>query len=271
MAKSHSQNFGFGRPVKDLGVSTINVDHLTSNIISSIEHIDTNIVGIEKDIFDLQDIAYHNAEESINTLQEISTVQNDLLELQYVQSLPWFCKSSFVYEEIKSRDWNNNSIPDSSNQLFIRYVDLTDTFTSMFLIFPRVSTIGGVRHATMFPQSSEACVYITSNPNDTIRLSSFSVEWFPPSVNSNNDDADQFFGFKTLLAKPAELGGYVFGSSAESKSQGQCVIFPGSGAFYVQSIYIDNNTGHSRIVFIGQKYQNTNQAQLGEFSFYGVQ
>ena len=268
MSKTQSQNFGFGRPSRDLGVSTVSTDHLTSNLITSIDHIDTNLIGIEKDIFDLQNIAYHNAEETINTLQEIATVQNDLLEIQYVQSLPWFTKANFVYGEVKFTDWNNPSIPDPNNQMFIRYIDLEDTFTSMFLIFPCVNTIGGVRHASLFPQTGEAAVYITANPQEAIRLSAFAVEWFP---SQDQTEVNRLVGFGSLLAKPSKLNGYLFGSSAESKSPGQCIIFPGSGAFYLQSLYIDNNTGKSRIVFIGQKYQPTIGTKLGEFSFYGVQ
>ena len=271
MSENITQNRSFGHTQKDIGLSNLSTNHMTSGLISSISHIDTNIVAIEKDIFDLQDIAYQQTEDSINTLQELSTVQNDFMELQYVQSLPWFCKSNFVYGHVADDSWNNKSVPNNSNQLFIRYVDLSDTYTGMFLFFPCVDNLGGSRHAGMFSSLSEACVYVNNNPNETIRLSSFGLEWFP-SQSSVNNSSDDFVGFGTLLNNPQKLGGYVFGSSAESNSpDSQCVVFPGAGAFYVQSIYIDNNSGHSRIVFIGQKYQSSNNTGLGGFSFYGIQ
>lgn len=272
MSENKTPNSGFGRPNKDIGVNHISANHLTSGFISSLNHIDSSIVAIEKDIFDLQDIAYQHTEESINTLQDLSTVQNDLIELQYTQTLPWFCKSNFVHGLISDQDWNDSSIPNSSSQLFIRYVDLSDTFTGMFLFFPRVSNVGESRHAAMYGSDSETCVFVNNDPNETIRLNSTAIEWFPSSNNNNNNNSDDFLGHATLLAKPQRLGGYVFGSSAESSTPGgQSVIFPGAGAFYVQSLYIDNNSGHSKIVFIGQKFQSSNNTNLGSFSFYGLQ
>jgi hypothetical protein len=266
---SQSQLRSFGRPKKDLGADAISTDHITSKMVSSIEHIDTNVVEIEKDIFDLQDIAFHNAEESIGTQQEIGSIQNDLVDLQYIQSLPWFCKSNFVHGVVNPGNWNVSSIPDSANQLFVRYINLPDTYTGMILILPRVTNIGEARHVSMHPKNSEACVYITTNPVNTIRLSSFDVEWLPPM---NGSDSDNFISHGTLLAKPTKLGGFVFGSNAESTTEpGQCVVFPDSGAFYIQSMYLDNNGGFSKIVFIGQKFQATQSKNLNGFTFYGIQ
>lgn len=271
----HNQNYSFGRPIKDIGVNYVNTTNLCTNGLTSYNHMDPNIINIEQDISDLQYIAYQQTEESINNFQEISTVQNNLMDLQFTQSLPWFCKSNFVYGKITENDWNDKTIPDSSNQLFIRYIDLSDTYTGMFLFFPRVENVGAVRHVAMHSNQAEACIFITTNPEETVRLNSFEVEWFPGDNqnNENNEDsADNFVGFGTLLARPSKLGGYVFGSSGESKTPGSTsIIFPGSGAFYSKSIYIDNNSGHSKIVLIGQKFQTTNQKNLGSFSYYGVQ
>jgi hypothetical protein len=264
-----SSSSSFGRPPKDFNVDSLASGHLTSNMISSLEHIDTNVVEIEKDIYDLQGIVYDQSEESLNTSQEIATVQNDLVELQYIQSLPWFCKSNFVYGEIVPDNWNIAAIPNASNQLFIRYIELQDTYTGMILILPRSNIVGESRHVSIVPKSSEAVVYISVNPADTVRLTSFDIEWLPPtSIN----DSDRFIGHLSLLAKPVKLNGYVFGSSSPSDMQGsQCVVFPNSGSFYIQSLYLDNNAGHTRIVMIGQKYQSSAGASLVGFDYYGIQ
>lgn len=264
-----SQSQSFGRPQKDLGLSIISTDHLTSKLITSVEHIDTNVVEIEKDIFDLQEVAFRSAEESLNTMQEISTVQNDLVELHYIQSLPWFCKSNFVYGVVTRDQWNISMVPDGANPIFVRYVDLQDTFTGMILCIQRVDGIGEARHVSIQPKSNEASVYIATKPELAVRLSSYDIEWFPSLTPES--ESDSLVGHGSLLAKPVKLGGFVFGSSAESNSEGQCIVFPNSGPFYVQSIYIDNNSGHSRIILVGQKYQASFGKQLSGFSFYGIQ
>ena len=266
---SNSQSSSFGRPKRDLGVTAVSTDHITSKLMASVEHIDTNVVEIEKDIFDLQDIAFHNIEESNNVVQEIATIQNDLVELQYVQSLPWFCKSNFVYGTVRPEHWNMKIVPDSANQLFIRHINLPDTYTGMIVILPRVNTVGDARHVSIYPRAAEACVYISTNPHETVRLSSFDLEWFPPVQGT---ESDRLIGHEALLARPSKLNGFVFGASSESTTvPGQCVVFPGSGAFFIQSVYLDNNTGQSKIVFIFQKYQATAGKSLTGFTFYGVQ
>ena len=281
IGSSGGQLSGFGRPTKDLGVSIFSTEHMTSHVISSIHHVDQNVLELERDIYDLQDIAFRSAEESINTMQEIATLQNDLVETNYVQSLPWFCKTNVNYKSILPTDWNTPIIPDSGSQMFVRFIDLEDTFTGMILILPRVQTIGEARHVSIHPRSNEACVYITTNPADSIRLSSFDIEWFPgssgsgsPGSSGSSDNSvltDRLIGHGTLLAKPNKLNGYLFGSAAESSCvNGQCVVFGNSGAFYIQSIHIDNNSGHSKIVMVGQKFQSTSNKTLGGFSFYAL-
>lgn len=260
-----SQSNTFGRPKLDIGAMSIASDHL-----SSINHTDNNIIAIEKDIYDLQEIVIQNTEFTTTNVQEIATIQNELVDLQYNQTLPWFCKSNFVYHDIPKESWSDVTVPDAANQLFLRHIDLDETFTHIILFLPRVSDIGEARHVSVFPKSSEACVCITTDPANTVRLSSFDIEWFPPAA-SNQLDSDVFVGHKALLSKPRNLNGYVFGSSTESKSQGQCVIFPNAGAFYIQSIYIDNTLGHSRIILVGQKYQQTFNKTLLGFSLYGFQ
>lgn len=260
----------FGRPPRDMNVSSLATQHVTSNLINSLEHIDSNVVAIEKDIYDLQSIVYESSEEALNTSQELSAVQNDLLELQYVQSLPWFCKSNFIYGEIQNSQWNVSTVPSGTSQTFVRYVQLDQTFTSMILFLPKSSSVGESRHASVVPKSSEACVYITNNPIDTVRLSSFDVEWMPPNSNNQNDsDSERFIGHSALLSKPSRMNGYVFGSSVTSNMTGQCVVFPDSGPFYIQAIYIDNSNGFSKIVFIFEKYQSSSSTSLPGFSYYG--
>ena len=258
---------------KDLALSSLHSGQISSKIISSLEHIDKNVIDIERDIFELQDIALQMSDETLNTAHEISTVQNDLIELHYIQSLPWFCKSNFTYQEVKLDQWNTPSVSDSSNQLFIRVVELTDTYTGMILILPRASRSGETRNVSITPKSTEACVYVNTNPNDAVRLTSFDLEWFPPKTPS---DAELYVGHGALLSKPSKLNGFLFGSvfsSAEineSSPGNQCVVFPESGPFYIQTIYLDNNSGHTKIVFVFQKFKSSTDKTLSGFSFYGV-
>jgi hypothetical protein len=258
----------FGTIPKDLAVSRLSTEHLSAKLAHTVQHVDLSVVSIEKDIYELQDIAYNGAEETLNSLQEIATVQNDMVDLQYAQSLPWFTKSNFTYGEVRETDWNNGSVPDADNQLFVRYVDLPETYTGMLLVLPRVNTVGEARHVSLTPKIWEAVVYISMNVEDAVRLSSFDVEWFPPVAI---DDSDRFVGHAALLSKPDQLNGFLFGSSGESNGLGQCVVFPNSGPYYIQSIHLDNHSGHSRIMLVGQKYQESDGKKLGGFVYYGIQ
>ena len=253
---------------KDLSVTSLSSFHINSRLVSSVEHIDRNIVDVERDIFELQDVALQISEETFNLVHDVSAVQNDLIELRYVQSLPWFCKSNFTYQEVKSDQWNIPQVSDSSNQLFIRVVELTDTFTGMFLLLPRNVQSGETRSVSLIPKQSEACVYVSTNPNDAVRLTSFDLEWFPARTGM---DPDVFVGHGALLSKPGKLNGFLFGSTFSSTSDtNECVVFPESGPFYIQTIYLDNNSGNTKIVFVFQKYKTSFDKMLPGFSFYGV-
>jgi hypothetical protein len=241
--------------------------------MSSVEHIDQNINDVEKDIYELQDVALQISDETVNLAHDISTIQNDFIELQYVQSLPWFCKSNFTYQEVQSQQWDILQVSDSSNQMFIRVIELSDTYTGMFILLPRHLQTGETRSVSMNHKQSEACVYVTSKPENSIRLTSFDNEWMPPQQATN---PDVFVGHSTLLSKSRKLGGFLFGSvysSGDIIAGGQsnpCVVFPNSGPFYVQSIYLDNNNGNTNIVFIFKKHQASQGLELSGFSFYGV-
>jgi len=262
-----------GSVPKDLSLTSLNSSHVTSRLIASVEHFDKNIIDVEKDIFELQDVALQISDETLNMAHDISTTQNDLIELHYIQSLPWFCKSNFSYQEVKSDQWNVPSVSDSSNQMFIRVVELVDTYTGMLLILPRSARAGDVRCASMYPKATEACVYVNTNPNDAVRLTSFDLEWFPPRTAS---DQERYVGHGTLLAKPGKLNGFLFGSvfsSSDSETQlntDQCVVFPEAGPFYIQTIYLDNNSGHTKIVFVFQKHKPSVEKTLSGFAFYGI-
>lgn len=262
-----------GSVPKDLSLSALNSSHVTSKLVSSLEHFDKNIIDVEKDIFELQDVALQISDETLNMAHDISTTQNDLIELHYIQSLPWFCKSNFSYQEVKLDQWNVSNVSDSSNQLFIRVVELVDTYTGMFLILPRAARAGDVRCASMFPKSTEACVYINTNPNDAVRLTSFDLEWFPARTSA---EPELYAGHGTLLAKPGKLNGFLFGSVFSASDLetpppiDQCVVFPEAGPLYIQTIYLDNNSGHTKIVFVFQKYKSSVDKMLSGFSFYGV-
>lgn len=257
----HSQSFG--RPIRDVGASHISADHINTHFVNSVQQIDKNVVEIERDIFDLQDIALQNAEESMTTLHEVANLQNDIVELRYVQSLPWFAKTQTQYGQINQDMWNDHSIPNNDDDTFVRFVDLNDTYSCLILILPRSSAVGEARHASLFPKSNEACVYVSTQPQDAVRLSSFDVEW-----SENNT----FVGHSALLAKPSRLSGTLFGASATPSGPGECVVFPSAGPFLIRSIHIDNNQGHSRIVFTFKKFQSSDDgASLGSFVYYGLQ
>jgi hypothetical protein len=266
---SNYQGLSLGAPPKDLGVNVISTGHVTSKLASSIEHIDTNVVEIEKDIFDLQEIVLQNTEDVVRINQDVTATQDELVQLRYTQTLPWFCKSNFSYGEVKSENWDSNLVPDASNQMFVRYVDLPDTLTGMILFLPKSEGTGESRHISVSPRSSEACVYVNTNPEDAVRLSSFDIEWFPPL--SDVEDTNLFVGHAALLSKSNKMNGYIFGSTAESNGPGQCVVFPNAGSFYIQSIYIDNTQGNSRLMLVGQKYRNTQNKFLDGFAYYGFQ
>ena len=269
---------GSGHIPKDMSLTSLNSTHVHSHIMSSVEHIDKNINDVEDDIYELQDVALQISSETVDLAHDISTIQNDFIELQYVQSLPWFCKSNFTYQEIQSNQWDIGQVSDSSNQLFIRVVELTDTYTGMFLLLPRSTRAGETRSISMIHKQSEACVYVTSKPENSIRLTSFDSEWMPPQQVT---DADVFVGHSTLLSKSKKMGGFLFGSvvsSADADTSGDntnghfnpCVVFPNSGPFYVQNIYLDNNNGNTNIVFIFKKHHASLGFELPGFSFYGV-
>jgi hypothetical protein len=259
---------GSGNIPKDMSLSSLNSKHIHSHVISSMEHLDKNIVDVEKDIFELQDVALQISDETLNIVHEISTIQNDFIDLQYVQSLPWFCKSNFTYQEVQPDQWNIIQVSDASNQLFIRVVELTDTYTGMFLLLPRSVQAGESRSVSMNHKQSEACVYVTSKPDESIRLTSFDLEWFP---SQNILEQDIFIGHSALLSKPKKLNNYLFGSVFSSTSEtNPCVVFPNSGPFYIQTIYLDNNNGNTHIVFVFQKYKASYDKLLPGFSFYGV-
>lgn len=258
-------NAGNGSILGDIAVSALSSTTISSKTISSLEHIDKNIVDVEKDIFELQDVALQMSEETMNVVQDLSSLQNSLVELQYVQSLPWFCKSNFTYEEVGADRWNVASVSDSHNPLFIRVVELEDTYTGMILCLPRSLRAGETRSVSVWPKSNEACVYINTNPNEAVRLTSMDLEWVP------GREADVFVGHKALLSKPAKMNNFLFGSVfSSSSSEAGCVVFPDSGPFYLQTAYLDNNSGSSKIVFIFQKYQASLNQTLPGFSFYGV-
>lgn len=260
-----------GNIPKDLALTSFSSSNITSKMITSIEHIDRNIIEIERDIFELQDVALQTADETTNIMHEITTVQNDLVDLQYIQTLPWFCKSNFSYGDVKTEQWDNSVVPDSGNQMFVRTVQMDDTFTGMFLFLPKSAHAGEARSVSVSPRTGEAAVFVSTNPRDAVRLTSLDLEWVP---SVSGDQLDTYVGHKTLLSKPGKLNGFLFGSvlsyENEDPNNDQCVVFPEAGACYIQTIYLDNNNGNSKLVFVFQKFKPSVAKALCGFSFCGV-
>lgn len=250
-----------GRIVGDLAVSTLTSRHISSRTI------DKNIVDIEKDIFELQDVALQLSDETVHLVDDASKIQNQLIELKYVQSLPWFCKARVSYQEVKADQWDQADVADSSNQLFVRTVMLNDTYTGVFLCLPRSLKAGETRSVSFTPKASEACVYVTTDPQAAIRLTSVDLEWMP------DREADVFVGHKALLSPPSQMNHFLFGSvfsSSTPDDSAGCVVFPEAGGFYIQTIYLDNTHEVSKLVFVFQKYKPSLQKTLPGFVFYGV-
>jgi len=253
-----------GSVKKDLNVTTLHCDHANVKLLSTLDHVDRNINSIERDIFELQNVVLQNTSDTVGIMNETSNMQNDMIDLRFIQSQPWFVKSKFVYRDIQPLQWNDITVPDSSSETFIRFIQFDDIYTSGMLILPKAQSIGESRHVTMFPKSTEAVVYIGISPDNATRLSSFDIEWM---VDANSND--QLVGHGALLSKT--INKCFIGSTADSSSPGSCVVFPSIGQCYITAMYLDNNSGTSKIVVIFQKYQSTSGKTLPGFSFYGFQ
>ena len=262
---------GSGNIPKDLSLTAI-----TSNHIHGHNHTINNAANIANEIFELQDVSLQISDEMLDVTHDLTQIHNEFIDVKFTQSFPWFCKSKFTYQEIQPSQWNILDVSDSSNQLFIRVVELTDTYTGMFILLPRSYATGETRSASMYGKSSEACVYVNSKPDNSIRLTSFDFEWVP---NSTVTQPDVFVGHSTLLSKPKQMNNYLFGSvrcvnsdNGDNRDNGDnsCVVFPNSGPIYIKNIYLDNNNGNTNIVFHFQKFQPSQQLTLPGFALYGV-
>jgi hypothetical protein len=268
---------GSGNIPKDLSLSAITSNHIHTH---NLPNFNQNNSDIAHEIYELQDVSLQISDEMLDVTHDLTHIHNEFIDVKFTQSFPWFCKSNFTYQEIQPSKWNIADISDSSNQLFIRVVELTDTFTGMFLLLPRSIITGETRSVSMYSKSSEACVYINSKPDDSIRLTSFDFEWIP---NPTISQPDIFVGHSMLLSKPKKMNNYLFGSARSNIPEinntintinninnNHCVVFPESGPIYIKQIYLDNNNGNTNIVFVFQKFQSSQQFTLPGFALYGV-
>lgn len=266
---SRSTN-SLGHITSDLSLSNLNTHHIYSHVSKTANSVDPNVVEIEKDIHLLQQMACTVADESTDVTDQVQQLQNDVIDLQCIHTLPWFAKSNFGYEQISASQWDDGCVPDAATEMFVRTVTLTNTYTAAFVLLPRAANVGEARHVSFSPRANEAVVYVTTSPLDSCRLSAFDVEWVLGTTDSSAP-SDVFVGQKALLSRPAQMEGWVFGATADSSTpHGRCVVFPDSGAFYVQSLYLDNQQDTSRITLVGQKFQPTSGKQLGGFVVVGL-
>jgi hypothetical protein len=224
-------------------------------------------MAIERDIYDVQELVSANADDIVSNAEDITEIERTVLDLNSFHSLPWYSKSNVVYEYISDLKWDNSSIPDNGVDMFVRRVPLSLKYSSVVAILPSIGAQS--RHASINLEPGKAAVHVTTNPMEATRLSSFEFEWLPPGDNSGIDIA---VGHAALMAKPPMLSNFLFGSDTDSGlMNSKSVVFPNGGAFYVQSIYLDNGGINSELVLVGQKFYATTSTTLEEFEIYGIQ
>jgi len=269
------QNRGFGRPVRDLSVNHLSADTICSKIISALEVTDRNLIDVESDIFDLQELVNANTEDIISNAEDITDLENTVADLSFIQALPWFNKPLIRYESLDSNSWIdesntlNNQVPEPELVMFTRKLPLSRIYNSAIVVFPlTTNAVGESRSVSIQTKKLEASVYVTTNPNETTRLKSWDIEYIP-SVQSPPDD---IIGHAALMAKPSALNTFVFGSDRQQGISGNCMVFPNTGEWYVQALYLDNRSNvSSTLVVVGQKYGITTATPLGSVEIYGFQ
>lgn len=268
------QNRSFGNTAKDLSVENLSANCITSRILSSIESNDINIMFLEEDIIDMQEITSINAEDITANADDIADLETSIDDLSNIQSNPWFFKSNSTYELINSSEWrdekNNttNTLPTDPSVMFVRKITLNNKYKSALILLPITSnSVGNSRCVGIISDESKAFVYVTTNLMETTRLKSWDMEYIP----STDNPPDVLVGHQALLSKPFQLNNYVFGSDRMQTSSGNCIVFPGTGEWYVQSIYLDNSGQVSELVIIGQKYGTTTLTPMGSVEVYGFQ
>lgn len=268
MSVPFSQNGGFGRPPRDLGVNNFTSNTVVTQILSALEVTDRNIVEIERDIYDLQNLISNNATDLISNAMDTIEVERTVTDLHTYHSVPWFCKLNFIYGRTIDSDWNDSTVPVGALDQFVRRVTLSHKFTSAMIVLPAIHA--NTRQCSMLTEPGTAVVHITENPLEATRLTSFEFEWFP---SDSRESGDIQVGHATLLSRPPYLSQFLFGSDIDSSLEhSRCVVFPNSGPFYIQSMYLDNKEEKTQLVLVGQKFAALDgPAHLPGFEFYGIQ
>ena len=255
------QNRSLGSVVQDLLVNHVSSTTIQTKTIMALDAIDKNLVEIEQDIADLNDILQQQTSD-LNIVEEV------VLQLNTIQGWPWWYKKKLNYHTVTANLWSPSAtIPDGSTDLFERSINLPQLYTGLIMILP-ISVSGlTLRHASLYLGDTHMAVFVSTNAQTTTRLSATTNEWVNVSTLG-----DVNLGFSTLLQRPENTYQYVFGSDIESNLSGaKCIVFPTAGSMFIQSLYIDitDPTQH-KLVLIGQKFNTTSSATLGDFEYYGL-
>lgn len=262
MSNSGSQQRAFGSTVRDLSVSHLCADGIVTKLMTAIQVRDENLALVEQDIFDVQELVNANSEDVVNNAEDIADIENTVSDLQFTGTLPWFTKSNFVWENSNGK-WDSQSIPDSASDTFVRRITTGDVYNSAILFLPSNPALTpGARHVGISTNGDSAIVYVTTNPLESIRLSSYTGEFFPASVMPH----------QTLFAGSQALGNRLFGTHVSPN--GQCVALykDDTSNYYIDQIFLDNGSGNSTtdIVIMFTKDSVTSGATLPNFDFYGI-
>ena len=263
MSNSGSQQRAFGSTVRDLSVSHLSADGIVTRLLTAIQVRDENLALVEQDIFDVQELVNANSEDVINNAEDIADLENTVADLQFTGTLPWFTsfKSNFVWES-SNGNWDDQNIPDSGSATFTRRVTTGDVYNSAILFLPANPALtSGARHAGVTTNGDSAMVYVTTNPTEAVRLTSFAMEFFPATTMPG----------QTLFAGSLALGNRLFGTHISPN--GQCVALykDATSNYYIDQIFLEHSeTGPTDIVFMFSKEGATTGASVPDFDFYGM-
>ena len=269
MASNFEQNRSIGRILPDLSVHHVSTQSIRTKNLMAVESVDQIVVEIENDITDLNRVA-DEQQNQINELNhDVNVVEQVVLNMSTVQSWPWWSNVSIEYGQVQSINWlPNSNIPDAASGEFQRTVLLPKTFSALILILPLAVLTPNIRHASVFLGQEHVAVMVTTNAQNSIRLSALKTEWFPDGTGSREIQ----MGYRTLYQRPGATFQYVFGTDdVTSGGSAQCVVFPGAGEMYVKSLYLDFTIPtQQRLVMVGEKFAATTGNFLTGVEYYGI-
>ena len=269
MASNFEQNRSIGRILPDLSAQHVSTQSIRTKNLMAVESVDQIVVEIENDITDLNQVV-DEQQNQINELNhDVSVVEQVVLNMNTVQSWPWWSNVNIEYGQVQAINWlPSSNIPDAASGEFQRTVILPKTFSALIVVLPLAVLTPDIRHASIFLGQEHVAVMITTNVQNTIRLSALKTEWFPDGTGTREIQ----MGYGTLYQRPSGTFQYVFGTDDNtSGGAAQCVVFPGAGEMYVKSLYLDSsNPAQQQLVLVGEKFASTTNNFLTGIEYYGI-